>query len=226
MSDYLSQVLGDDHHLDAFTCGKDPLDDWLKTQARRAQGAGTARTYVWTRPGSPDVLAYFSIAPTQVVRAEVPAKLTGGYSVIPAYLLARLALDNTLHGQGLGGQLLLDALARIVDAATVGRRPPDRRGRHRRPGRRLLPPPRLHPRRRLEPALPQGRHRRNHPGQGPLTRPSGRQASVGKPRSANPADLWLSEVSRTAGSWSQPPPRRAGLPQGLGVPGGMGTLCC
>lgn len=120
MSDYLSQVLGDGHHLDAFTCGKEPLDDWLKAQARRAQDAGTARTYVWTRPGSVDVLAYFSIAPTQVVRAEVPRPLTGGYSVIPAYLLARLALDNTLHGQGLGGQLLLDALARVVDAATVG----------------------------------------------------------------------------------------------------------
>lgn len=120
MSDYLSQVLGDDHYLDAFTCGKDPLDTWLKTQARRAQAANTARTYVWTRPGSPDALAYFSIAPTQVARAEIPRQLTGGYSVIPAYLLARLALDNTLHGQGMGGQLLLDALARIVDAAKVG----------------------------------------------------------------------------------------------------------
>jgi GNAT superfamily N-acetyltransferase len=120
VSDYLSQVLHDDHHLDAFTCGKNPLDDWLKTQARRAQTAGTARTYVWTRPGSPDVLAYFSIAPTRVVRSEIPRPLTGGYSVIPAYLLARLALDDTLHGQGLGGQLLLDALARIIDAAKVG----------------------------------------------------------------------------------------------------------
>jgi hypothetical protein len=120
VSDYLSQVLRDGHHLDAFTCGKEPLDDWLKTQARRAQGAGTARTYVWTRRGSVDVLAYFSIAPTQVVRAEVPRPLTGGYTVIPAYLLARLSLDNTLHRQGLGGQLLLDALARVVDAATVG----------------------------------------------------------------------------------------------------------
>lgn len=120
MSDYLSQVLGDDHHLDAFTCGKVTLDGWLKTQAQRAQGAGTARTYVWTRPGSPDVLAYFSIAPTQVVRTEVPRSFTGGYSVIPAYLLARLALDHTLQGQGLGGQLLLDALARVVDAATAG----------------------------------------------------------------------------------------------------------
>lgn len=66
------------------------------------------------------MLAYFSLAPTQVVRAEVPAKLAGGYSVVPAYLLARLALDNTLHGQGLGAELLLDALARIVDAAKAG----------------------------------------------------------------------------------------------------------
>lgn len=120
MSEYLSQVLGDDHRLDAFTCGKDPLDAWLKSQARRAQGAGTAQTYVWTRPGSSAVLAYFSIAPTQVVRSEVPRPLTGGYSVIPAYLLARLALDHTLQGQGLGGELLLDASARIIDAAKVG----------------------------------------------------------------------------------------------------------
>ena len=130
MSEYLSQVLGDDHRLDAFTCGKDPLDAWLKSQARRAQGAGTAlgraqgagtaQTYVWTRPGSSAVLAHFSIAPTQVVRSEVPRPLTGGYSVIPAYLLARLALDHTLQGQGLGGELLLDALARIIDAAKVG----------------------------------------------------------------------------------------------------------
>ena len=120
MSEFLSQVLGDDHHLDAFTCAKPPLDAWLQSQARRAQSAGTARTYVWTRPRSSAVLAYFSIAPTQVVRSQVPRPLGGGYSVIPAYLLARLALDHTLQGQGLGGELLLDALARIIDAAAVG----------------------------------------------------------------------------------------------------------
>jgi GNAT superfamily N-acetyltransferase len=120
VSGYLSQVLGETHHLDAFTCGKGSLDEWLRNQALRAQGAGTARTYVWTRPDSRDVSAYFSIAPTQIVRSEAPRPLTGGYSVIPAYLLARLVLDRALHGRGLGGDLLLDALARIVDAAAVG----------------------------------------------------------------------------------------------------------
>jgi len=118
VSEFLSQVLGDDHHLDAFTCAKPPLDAWLQSQARRAQSAGTARTYVWTRPRSSAVLAYFSIAPTQVVRSQVPRPLTGGYSVIPAYLLARLALDHTLQGRGLGGQ------------TAAGRRGRDHRRRH------------------------------------------------------------------------------------------------
>jgi GNAT superfamily N-acetyltransferase len=120
VSDYLSQVLGDHHRIEAFTCGKEPLDTWLRGQACRAHTAGTARTHVWTRPCRPDVLAYFSIAPTSVARPAVPRPLTGGYSVIPAYLLARLALDRTLHGQGLGSELLLDALTRIVEAARVG----------------------------------------------------------------------------------------------------------
>jgi len=120
VTDFESDVLGDSHRIDGFGCGKESLDSWLHGQARRAQSAGTARTYVWTRPGSSDVLAYFAIAPTQVVRADLPrATLAGGYSVVPGYLLARLALAAPLHGQGLGSELLLDALSRIVEAARI-----------------------------------------------------------------------------------------------------------
>jgi GNAT superfamily N-acetyltransferase len=119
VSDYLSATLGPDHEVGAFRCGKQTLDDWLHGQARRAQEAGTARTYVWTKPGSPDILAYYSIAPTQVTKVDVPRSLAGGYGTIPAYLLARLALDTGLHGQGLA-ELLVDALGRIVDAARTG----------------------------------------------------------------------------------------------------------
>lgn len=39
--------------------------------------------------------------------------------MIPAYLLARLAVDRSLHGQGLGSELLYDALDTIVSAAEV-----------------------------------------------------------------------------------------------------------
>lgn len=43
--------------------------------------------------------------------------LSAGYSTIPGYLIARLALTQALHGQGLGTQLLLDALERVAAAA-------------------------------------------------------------------------------------------------------------
>jgi hypothetical protein len=120
MTDYLSAPLGPDHEVGAFRCGKQSLDDWLRGQARRAQAADTARTYVWTKPDSPGVLAYYSIAPTQVTKADVPRTMTGGYSAIPGYLLARLALDAGLHGQGMGAELLVDALSRIVEATRTG----------------------------------------------------------------------------------------------------------
>jgi GNAT superfamily N-acetyltransferase len=120
VTDFRSEVLGDSHRIDDLGCGKQSLDSWLREQSRRAQSAGIARTYVWTRPGSPDVLAYYAIAPTQVKRADLPrAAPPGGYSTIPGYLLARLALAASLHGQGLGGELLVDALGRIVGAARI-----------------------------------------------------------------------------------------------------------
>lgn len=39
--------------------------------------------------------------------------------MIPAYLLARLALDVRLQGQQLGSELLIDALGRLVGAAEI-----------------------------------------------------------------------------------------------------------
>jgi predicted GNAT family N-acyltransferase len=112
-----SQPLKDLHDLSGFSCGVDSLNTWLQTQARRADRSDTARTYVWTEPGSPAVIAYYAIAPTQVRREGLGRSMHGGVSVIPAYLLARLAVDRSVRGQGLGGQLLRDALEVIVAAA-------------------------------------------------------------------------------------------------------------
>jgi GNAT superfamily N-acetyltransferase len=120
VSDDVCAAESPDHDVGAFRCGKPPLDAWLSGQALRAQESRTARTYVWTRAGSPAALAYYSIAPTQIARTEITRSPAGGYTVIPGYLLARLALDERLHGQGLGSELLADALERIVEAARTG----------------------------------------------------------------------------------------------------------
>lgn len=117
MTEWQSQPLTDEHDLSDFDCGVASLNTWLRDQARRAQRSDTARTYVWTRPGTVHVAAYYSIAPTQIRRDEVTGGQAGGVSVVPAYLLARLALDRSLHRQGLGSELLFDALEVIVRAA-------------------------------------------------------------------------------------------------------------
>ena len=62
-------------------------------------------------------MAYYSIAAHLLQRDELPSTLgRGGPRQIPAVLLARLALDRTLQGTGLGGVLLADAMRRVIAA--------------------------------------------------------------------------------------------------------------
>jgi GNAT superfamily N-acetyltransferase len=116
---FVSEPLADRHQLAQFSSGSDSLDVWLQRHARHAQAMRTARTFVWHAEDE-RVVAYFSLAAHLVVRAELPRKVArGAPEAIPAVLLARLALDRSLHGQGLGGELLLDALSRAVQASEV-----------------------------------------------------------------------------------------------------------
>jgi GNAT superfamily N-acetyltransferase len=115
-----STPLASHHDPSGFRCGRDALDRWLRDEAMRAERAGVSRTTVWTAPGDPIVVAFHAIAPTRFARARLSSRaLSAGYGDVPGYLIGRLALDETLHGAGLGGQLLVDALDRIVSAAAV-----------------------------------------------------------------------------------------------------------
>ena len=91
-----SARLTDAHTLEGFDCGKESLNTWLLAHARRADSSGVAHVYVWTPPGEQKVSAYFAICPTEVVRNDdgVSGSMAGGYSRIPGYLIARLAIDT------------------------------------------------------------------------------------------------------------------------------------
>jgi GNAT superfamily N-acetyltransferase len=116
---YRSERLAEDHRLDRFDSGNATLDAWLRDYARHAQAMRTAQTFVW-HAGDRVALAYFSLASHLVVRAQLPPKLgRGAPDAIPAVLLAKLALDRSLQGQGLGGELLVDALSRSVQASEI-----------------------------------------------------------------------------------------------------------
>ncbi len=117
-AEFVSRHLSDNDDLDSFSCGQPDLDEWLRRFARHAEGMRSGRTWVWTQNGL--VVAYFTLAGHVIERGELPARPgRGSPDRIPAVLIARFALHETLHGSGLGGRLLADAVSRIVAATDV-----------------------------------------------------------------------------------------------------------
>jgi len=116
---YTCEPLDEGHDLSRFDSGKPDLDWWLREHARSAKVRRTARTFIWL-DGDGSVIGYYTIAAHLLKRADLPRSIgRGNPNYIPAVLLARLALDRKLHGQGLGAALLADALMRIVAATKV-----------------------------------------------------------------------------------------------------------
>ena len=115
------EPLGDDHGLERFDCGITELNQWLRLHARHATAQGT-RTYVLIDNDTEQVAGYFALAPHLIERHEAPARVgRGAPRHIPAILLAKLALDRSHHGQGLGAELLVRALqTMLVAARTAG----------------------------------------------------------------------------------------------------------
>lgn len=120
-TEYESVALSTQHDVASFDCGVSSLNAWLAEQALRAQQAGTARTFVWVTAEAPDrVWAYFSLAPTELAPDALSRGQSSGYSTVPGYLLARLAVHADLRGFGYGAQVLVDALSRATSAAATG----------------------------------------------------------------------------------------------------------
>ena len=107
MSDYGSiEKLRREHHLDGFDCGRDELNRFLKRQAWANQQSNSTQTYVLAKELR--VLGYYSLAAGSVTHDEAPERVKKGQArhPIPVILLARLAVDASVHGRGLGAALL------------------------------------------------------------------------------------------------------------------------
>jgi GNAT superfamily N-acetyltransferase len=109
------------HDRSAFDCGDRELNDWLRTRASPAHRIGSARVYVF-HEGDGLVRGFYTLSAGSIERGDVPPRLAKGQpSRIPAIMIGRFAVDVTMQGQGLGRQLLRDALERAVKiSSTVG----------------------------------------------------------------------------------------------------------
>lgn len=112
-------LLSSFHEMDGFDCGVEALNAYLKRFAYINNQNGSARTYVALRGNH--VVGYYTVTPGSVTRKEVPPRVGQGLArhPVPIILLARLAVDKTEQGTGLGRGLLQDALFRVMSAADI-----------------------------------------------------------------------------------------------------------
>jgi len=115
-----SPTLLDRHHNVAdFDCGAEPLNNYLKNFALINNQNGSARTYVTTKDSK--VFGYYTLTPGSVVKAATPHRVRKGLAAhpVPVIIIARLAVDKSQQGLGVGRALVRDALLRVIDAAEI-----------------------------------------------------------------------------------------------------------
>ena len=119
--DWREEPIGRHHDRKTFDCGAHELNEHLDRYARQNHESGGAKTFVAIRPAEPTkVLGFYSISPGSIEFARAPARLTkklGRYEV-PVFRLGPLAVDRSVQGHGLGGELLLAAGERALAVAS------------------------------------------------------------------------------------------------------------
>jgi len=114
------------HDRQAFDCGRQELNDWLRQVARQHQDKGLSKTFVAVRDNAPErICAYYALTLAELENRHLPEAWRKKMPRrIPGVRLGRLAVDKPNQGKGLGELLLVDALTRarriFTEAGGIG----------------------------------------------------------------------------------------------------------
>ena len=115
----LVELLGPHHGRTSFDCGKEPLNRFIREQARQNADRYLGATHVVVASaGAVAIQGYFTLVTRTVESVDFPAgkpKLPRG--PIGVVLLGRLAVDLKYQRQRLGQRMLLRAMAEVAHAA-------------------------------------------------------------------------------------------------------------
>jgi len=108
------------HDCTDFDCGNEALNRFIKLHALQGQRANISQTYVALTPER-KIAGYHTLVVGSVVHDEAPERLKKGVPrhPVPVVILARLAVDHSRQGRGLGAALVTDAMRRILQAADI-----------------------------------------------------------------------------------------------------------
>ena len=112
------ELLDKKHNREDFDCGKELLNNYLKTQAGQDIKRKLSACFVLSENGA-SIKGYYTLSnnsiPLNSFPEHIQKKLPKKYNSIPTTLLGRLAIDRKHQGQGIGKILLIDALKRSYE---------------------------------------------------------------------------------------------------------------
>jgi GNAT superfamily N-acetyltransferase len=118
---FITEPLDRHHDRDAFVCGSDVLDRYLRERASQDVRRRVAGCFVAVADDG-KIVGYYTLAATSVSLDALPLELSKRlprYAAVPAMLMGRLAIALSHQGKRLGSALILDAVTRI-DRLGVG----------------------------------------------------------------------------------------------------------
>jgi ribosomal protein S18 acetylase RimI-like enzyme len=107
------------HDRTAFSCGVDAVDNFLKRTANKLAQADNLRLFAMTDVAGA-LIGFYALNAHAIDYADLPARYARtrpGHGSLPAAYISMIGLDARHQGHGYGGDLLVDALTRIAQAA-------------------------------------------------------------------------------------------------------------
>ncbi|MCX6131152.1 MAG: hypothetical protein NTX25_19100, partial [Proteobacteria bacterium] len=107
--EFLSRLEFSDKELSNFDCGKEPLNKWLKQFSKNGSKKGITTTIMVPKGKKSPILGYATVCASTVEKENLPEERRSGLGSypVPVILIARLAISNQYHGQGLGKHYLM-----------------------------------------------------------------------------------------------------------------------
>ncbi len=102
-----------------FDCGNQSLNDYLKKYAITNDKNAVAKVFIAIKKESQTIVGYYTSSASVILTQAIRDELQGNFPrETPALLIGRIAVNQSVQGQGIGKKLLRHAFDYAVDVST------------------------------------------------------------------------------------------------------------
>jgi GNAT superfamily N-acetyltransferase len=120
--DFVIVQYNDSHVNENFDCGEPALNLYFERYSGQDIRRHYATMFVAVRESTKQIIGFYTLSSASIklslLRSSLQKKLPK-YPDIPAIRLGRLAVDKSMQGQGIGGELLADAVIRSLHSVAA-----------------------------------------------------------------------------------------------------------